>query len=455
MDWLIFAPAALCVAAIFWWGTTRALLNVCLPVLLLLPTYFYWKVDGFPGLDFSAAVFFPLGLALIPLLASRWKFSRSDLWLLLYILSSVVADLRFGGASLAKYRMFNVVAAALLPYMAGKLLIEQAGARFEAVQRITMVLCLSCVLAIPEFFIKLNLFSRIGMHLFPNQWPGWWTQVRWGFGRVAGPFGTAEIYGLVLLTALLLLIWRHKWTALDSPSTWKGFASSKKAGLLLLFLLTITLVMTQSRGPWLGVLLALPVALVGRATRIKRAGFILILALIAVAIPAYTAGEQYLRGPRQQYGTEKETAQYRRDLVVNYLPIAEKGGLWGWGTFHPVLNHQQSIDNEFLRIFLVQGLVGLVAYMLLICEAAYRLLRLGIAAAVPQDRQFCFTLLGIFAGWAVTLSTVYMGAQSYQLFFLLVGWTQAIVVSKKAAAPAPLMLSHEVEQELPLTRVYT
>lgn len=455
MDIVILFPALLCTAGLYFWGAPRTFLNICLPILVLLPTYFYWKVNGFPNVDFSLAVLMPLGVALVPLLGLRWKWTRSDLWMLLYILSSAAADFRFGETSLAKYRLFDVIFAALVPYMAGKLLIEQAGARFETVKRIVQILWLSCLVAIPEFVIKINLFSRIGMHIFPGQWPGWSTQLRWGFGRVAGPYGTAEIYGLILGTGLLLLLWIQQWSTPALPFLRPHVVSSKRLVQLALLTLVTTLLMTQSRGPWLGTLLALPFALAGRAKNVKRAALLVGLGIVSVAVPAYIAVDHYTSGPRVNYGTEQETAQYRRQLLINYLPLAEQGGLWGWGTFHPVLDGQPSIDNEFLRVFLTQGYIGVAAYMLLILEAGISLVRVGISAELREDRHFCFTLFGIIAGWTLTLSTVYMGAQSYELFFLLAGWTQVIPRVRVNASSSLELAGQDKTETLELTRVYT
>ncbi len=458
MEALIFAPTLLCLVGFLRWGVQRTFLNVCLPVLLLLPTYFFWKMNGVPGLDFSLAVLLPLGVGLFAAnLHKGWKFGRTDLWMLLYVISSTVADLRIGETSLAKYRLFDVILAAVIPYMAGKLLIEQLGARRETAQRIILVLCLCCVAAAPEFVLKLNLFERIGMHLFPGQWPGWWTQIRWGFGRVAGPFGTAEVFGMILILGVLFLLWLRmpgQAAAELETAAQNGWLASKKGCGLALLLLAATLLMTQSRGPWLGALLAVPIALVGRARRVGRAALLLAVVYVCIAVPAYIAGNHYTSGTRQDYGSEKETAQYRRELIVNYLPLAERGGVWGWGTFHPVVNGQPSIDNEFLRVFLVQGYAGLLAYVLLMVESGYALVRVGLSSAFEEDRRFCFTMLGILAGWAVTLFTVYMGGQSYELFFLLVGWAQAV---PRVRVEAPRAVQAAASQPLApqLTRIYS
>ena len=454
MEILIFAPALVCIAGLVRWGVQKTFLNICLPVLIVLPTYFVWKVDGFPGLDFGLSVLLPLGVAMLALCA-RWRFSRSDVWMLGYIVSCVVADLRVGETSLAKYRLFNVIVAALVPYAAGKLLIEQAGMRIATGRKIIFALCLSCVVALPESVIRINLFERIGMHLFPDQWPGWFTQIRWGLGRVAGPFGTAEIYGMILIVGIIVLLWAGKWHPEELQLPRFRWLSPRKTFWMALLLMGATLLMTQSRGPWIGMLIALPIALVGRAKRIKRAALLLGLLYGMIGVPAYIATDRYASGPRSEVGSQRETAQFRRQMNDTYLPIAEKGGMWGWGSLHPVANGSPSIDNEYLRVFLIQGYAGVATYILLMLEAGYVLVRMGWSFEPGEDRHFCFTMLAIVAGWSFTLCTVYMGAQSYEFFFLLMGWTQAISLAPRRGIERKRSPVEDQKEAAQMVRVYT
>ncbi len=444
MEAIVFIPALVCIGGLFYWGPQKTFLYVCLPVLLLLPAYFTWKTSGFPGVGFGTTVLLPLGISLIALAPSRWRLKRCDAWIGLYILSSAVADLRVGETALAKYRLFEVVWRALIPYAAGRLLIEQTNARRATAKQMTLMLCASSLFAVPEFFLKLNLFQRGGMHFFPDEWPGWVTQVRWGFGRIAGPFGTSEIYGLVLILGVFLL----PWLADSQTSRQVPWWTAKKARLTLSILLLLTLLMTQSRGPWLGALIALPVTLCGLTKRPRRSLLLACSMFLILAVPMYRSFSAYSSGPRQDYGSDRETAQYRQEMIENYFPLAEKGGLWGWGTFHPVVDGQTSIDNEFLRVFLTQGYTGVLSYLLLYLEAGYALLRIGLSTTSRESRHFCFALLGIFLAWIVTLNTVYMGGQSYELFFLLVGWTQALQPGEKSESAAE-------SKVLQLNRVYS
>jgi hypothetical protein len=47
-------------------------------------------------------------------------------------------------------------------------------------------------------------------------------------------------------------------------------------------------------------------------------------------------------------------------------------------------------------------------------------------ANTVRERHFVLTMLGIIIGIAFTISTVFLGDQSYDLLFLLFGWAQAI-----------------------------
>jgi hypothetical protein len=46
-------------------------------------------------------------------------------------------------------------------------------------------------------------------------------------------------------------------------------------------------------------------------------------------------------------------------------------------------------------------------------------------------------MLGCVLGLLLTLTTVYMGAQSYPLFFLLMGWSQSLRQTQTATATVP------------------
>ena len=194
----------------------------------------------------------------------------------------------------------------------------------------------------------------------------------------------------------------------------------------MILLLTITLLMTQARGPWIGQIFSLGSASIGKAKKPGLMAIVVIAIFIFVGIPAYKSFKEYSSGPTQEFGSQQETAQYRQELLKNYIPVAKEGGAWGWGLRRPVIDAQVSIDNEYLLIWLLQGYVGLVSFILLLLEAILSLVWLGIKASLTSDRAFIFSLLGIVLGISVTVGTVYLGSQPYELFFLMIGWSQAV-----------------------------
>jgi hypothetical protein len=125
---------------------------------------------------------------------------------------------------------------------------------------------------------------------------------------------------------------------------------------------------------------------------------------------------------------EQEDAQYRAALIDNYLPIAKEGGPWGWGIDFPRAGTQDSVDDEFLFVSLVQGWVGLAAFSAIVLGMLYNCAMAAVYNSTKADRYFGFTLLGIAAGITVTMFTVFLGNQTYEVFFMLAGWSQAIRV---------------------------
>jgi hypothetical protein len=419
---IILIPGLICVLSLLATSPQRTFLNVYLPVFMLLPTYYFWKVATLPPVDFSEAVLIPLGIAMLFVDGRRWHFTRSDLWMVLFLFSSWYADHIALKESVATFELFASLSTALVPYMAGKLLIEQYDARIPTIKRILFLLFLCSIVSAYEYRMGRNPFSLMLARFFPGEIFAWKTQIRWGFGRVSGPFAQSELAGIIWGAGLILALyigylklWEKKFAHLE----WLPF----KKSTIVTGTLAFTLLMTQARGPWLGFLVALPIALVGRAKRVVRTAILVAVLGITFGSLGYIALKYYTAGPATS--DEQETAQYRQLLIANYVPVIEQGGIFGWGQDFPRVGPQGSIDNEYLYVSLIQGYLGLAAFCLLALEAMYDSLKLGLFSGRGEDRSFGFSMLGILVGIMVILGTVYLGNQPYQLFFLFVGWSQA------------------------------
>jgi O-antigen ligase len=269
---------------------------------------------------------------------------------------------------------------------------------------------------------------------FPEEAFAWKTQIRWGFGRVSGPFGQSELAGIVLFTGLIFALWlaqRHAWEPRFRHLEWTRL--SKPFAIVAMIILT--LLMTQARGPWLGCLAAIPVLMIGRAKNVKRTALLVFAGISLFTAVAYSGLKNYVSAGAPTTN-EQQTAQYRQQLLDNYIPIAKAGGVWGWGEVFPQVPGQSSIDNEYLLIALTQGLAGLVAFGFLAVATVLRLGYIALYAPDRDDSTFAFALLGILIGLLGTISTVFLGNQTYELFFLLAGWAQAIPLPVRARETA-------------------
>ena len=161
MSIVILIPSILCIFALLRSNTQKVFLNFFIPVVALFPLGYQLKLPHIPPFDFLIAVTLPLGIAMIFEDVSRWKISRTDLWMALFIFSASYTDYRTGLPIDSLFVFFANLAAAMVPYMVGKLLIEQPGVRVEAIRRFVSLLALVSVL---------ERFSgpKKGLHLFKS-----------------------------------------------------------------------------------------------------------------------------------------------------------------------------------------------------------------------------------------------------------------------------------------------
>jgi hypothetical protein len=353
-----------------------------------------------------------------------------DLSLVAFIFSSCYADYLAERHTAFIFMLFSTIVTGLVPYMIGKLLIEQHHARVATVKRIVGLLGINCVISAFEYRMGQNPFSLMFRHYFPGETFAWKTQIRWGFGRVSGPFGQSELAGIVLIFGLVIALWAAYYQIWPQHFRYFRRWPLSKANTFIA-LIALTLLMTQARGPWIGVLVAIPVAFIGRSKRVLRTAMITALSLGIGITAVYIGLNRYASG--RVTSQEQETAQYRQQLITNYIPVAKAGGPWGWGQSFPRVGGQGSIDNELLFVTLTQGWVGLLAFCLIAVESMAHMLASALLAQEKSDRYFAWSMLGIMLGLLVTSFTVFLGLQTFQLFFLLAGWSQALPTRQKPA----------------------
>jgi hypothetical protein len=170
--------------------------------------------------------------------------------------------------------------------------------------------------------------------------------------------------------------------------------------------------------------------LIGRTRHLLRNSVLVAVLLLLGGGAAYEALSSFAAAAARRAPTsdEQETAAYRLVLLDLYLPMAEHGGPWGAGPGFNTVGKYTSIDNEYLLVWLTRGYIGLASFLLVAGGTLYHLGYAIVHNRQRIDRSLGFTLLGIFLGLLLTISTVFLAMQSLIFFFLIAGWAQALRV---------------------------
>jgi hypothetical protein len=415
--------SAFVIALIVVWrlGPERAVLALFLPVMMLWPYGTGWKFKGVE-LDIMDAVAVPIALALVFKYARRWRYTLVDFLLFFYCFSTLLSNWNANGQSAGLALGTAMTFSCFPPYIVGRVAVERPGFRIALVKRYAFLAFVISILSIYEYRMEWNFFRVWSDKLFHNT-SHLILQMRWGYGRISGPYGHAILAGCILLSGLLFAIW------LASEGLWGqkfrnlGFLPGRKSMYIVLGLL-LGVWMTQSRGPWMGGAFGILLILAARARNQKRALRNVVIASALLMTVFYVALNRYTDVNHAPSNIDQENAQYRRMLVINYVPVVKRGGLLGYGLHFPTVDGQVSIDNEYLNLALTQGYLGLGIFALLILATCGRLLRTIVTSRDRAETSFALCLLAVFVTIVFSISTVYLGFQTFTLFFLITGWAQ-------------------------------
>lgn len=449
MLFLVLLPAIPAIWLVSRRSVESALLNVYLPVLFLVPTYYIFEVPSVLGFCAADAAIIPIAAAAIYRYHQRWRWRRVDLWLLLFAAA-------FGYSMAYNYSMglrafFQMAIAAILPYVVGKLMIEQVGFRERFVRRMAWLAAIVAFLSLPEFRLGKNLFTTSYATLFHRGSPNI-EQVRHFYTRVQGPFEHAIAAGMVFFLVWIFALWQSHADKRNFGASEPRMFRMRRSWLLMAFSF-LGLFMTNSRGPWLGAIAAYGIYRIGIATNVKRTAMIVALLGIVLGGATYSYLKFYTSGTIQEAANhEQENAVYRRQLLDNYMPIAESGGLFGWGLAYPRVPGQGSIDDHYLLLWLMQGLVGVGLFSLIGVESIYALTRRARTQSDKDDFSLTLSLLAVIAGFLLTLATVALQAQALALYYICIGWSMAVPAEHREPLLQPEI--PEEPAELTGTRIF-
>jgi len=405
-------------------GPERALIDVYLPTLLLLPDTYHWMITG--HLSFNETAIIPIAGLLIARSWRDWRWSFTDLLLVSYVAVSVISE--YVNKDFAEARNFAIelICNSAFPYIVAKSIFPREDLYMDIAKRIVTCLTIVAIVNVYEFRMGKNPFDMVLMHFFPGQSSAIWAG-RYSFLRTAGPYGHAIIAGIIFAIAYRLNYW------IDRGGYWRTklpYLPISRTRFCKLWLIAGS-IMTLSRGPWLGAGIGALVVGLGRVRNRKQTIAMVTLAILFVGIPLFQATKSYVWVERDQATSQmEETAAYRHELIQKYMVIFEERPVWGWGRNNfPAVDGLTSVDNHYLLLALTSGEYALGLFVAILVWMMGRLTIFCIAhhgTAFPGS--IALTFLGIYVTIVISIATVWLGAQTTQLLFLLSGWSEALVL---------------------------
>ena len=414
-----------------------AFLKIYIPVLLLLPEYYRWVVPLLPDPTFSQAAILPIVVVFLWREGRAWKFSAMDFLILSFAFFVGYSEYANAGYKEAQNLMFDMIGWVLFPYIAAKGLIEPKGMRVAFARRFAFLLFVVSICSLYEFKMGTTPWQIVFNRFFPGQGDGWVTTFRYGLPRIAGPYGHAILAGLVLIVGYRIARWLE-WSRLWEPRFKKFRLPASKARIITSGILA-GCAMTLVRGPWLGGLAGAAIVAVGRAKNRRKALLMMAAGVFFIALPVGAWFYSYASvGRANAQSDSQETAAYRKELIDKYIDIAlTRSGLgWGRNTW-PKVSGMQSIDNYYLLLALMHGLIADGLLIAIIVMMVTRLIRfeMKLPASGPPGSSLGFTLAGIYVVYTVTIATVYMGLAVIPLFAVITGWAEGYLLRAPSIAP--------------------
>jgi hypothetical protein len=415
-------------------GPERAFLNVYLPMLLLVPDSCRMSLSG--QFNFAESAIIPIAIFYLWEEGRDWRWDFTDLLVLGFVGVVTTAECMNKDFLVAKNLAVHMTVSIILPYAVAKGMSTREGMSTQIAKRIVILATAVAIISLYEFRMTANPFRAVMSLLFPGhilEIPAF----RYGFVRIAGPWNHPILAGLIFAAAYRIARW------LDWTHEWPGYVPFLPISKVRFceLALVVGCVMTISRGPWIGAIVAGLVVMLLRARHRSYVTAFAVLAVFILMVPAYNSFDSYVNVNRLGIHDEaQDSAAYRREMLQDYITIAEERPVWGWGEGNfPVIDGMYSIDNHYLLLALSSGMYALALLVMILLWVPIRLGRFGVTRS-PDDpaTSLAITLLGLFVLYAVTLTTTWLGAQSAPLLFLIAGWSGAVVQRFPVFASAPV-----------------
>ena len=432
-------------------GLEAAFLRVWIPFFLLLPFIFWIHVPLLSDYNFQSAAVWPILFVLIKQKAREILFGLMESMLILYVVIRVVADYLGRGYSDAQHYAHYLISSVIGPYLLGCYIINSRRMDIETARRFVLMLLLLFPVFLYEAKFWVSPIYQLISPLFPHSYSS--VSIRYGIARTAGTFEHP-----ILACIMIIAVYRmHRWLSWlgvweQTQSGWLGFLQKQSKRFPLEFkyqisaVLILMALMTISRGPWIGGFAGAILAVVGNAKNRKQWLIIVVVIFLVGGVAGQAALDAYITPKEGEVlSGEAQTMLYRKVMIDQYKGFLMDKMWTGWGlTTVPTIKGMESIDNAFFLMALQHGIFAPTVFVIMFLYAIISQVKFGLKARVGEP-PIGFTFSGIYLMCFIAFASVYMGAQTEPMQFLLLGWGESIknrkpgadLMAGEVAAPAP------------------
>ena len=425
-------------------GLEAVFLKVWIPIFLYIPFAFTAHIPLVPIRTFSQAAIVPIMVALFKEKGHLIRFGRLEILLALYVLLRVAADFSSRGYKDAQNYAFHMLSCLIGPYLMGHYIIHSRRMDIKTAKMFVLIFLTFFPMFLYEAKFWVNPIFKIMSPLFPDAFSG--LSIRYGLARTAGTF-EHPILACILVVAVYRM---HRWLSWvgawkDAQQGWLGkiqgwlkpfpFSFATQISIVLV----IMAIMTISRGPWIGGIAAAVLVAAGNLKNRKQALIIVCLLFVVGGIGGKLALDAYITpGEGQVMAEEAQTMLYRKVMVERYTEFLVERMWTGWGlTTVPTIKGMESIDNAFFLMALQHGVLAPLLFAIIFVYAIVSQVVFGLKSPVGTA-PLGFSFAGIYLMCFIAFASVYMGAQTEPLLFLLLGWGEGMK-SRKPESDSPGM----------------
>lgn len=396
-----------------------------IPMLFFIPVHYDTKVvPGIPELSFWSAALLPVFFVW----AFRdgmegYHYTFMDVLIVVHLLLIFISQAHNSSYKPGQKLFFNELTARLIPYLMVKGIFLNVEDRLKLLK--SMVVCASIVAFFNclEFRLWFNIFDDILRRIWPHSVPYGSPMKRGGFRRAAGSLSHPICAGMFFLMMAPIAIWLTKL---------KHFVK-KRMGLVMSLLCVLGVYVSISRAPMMGMVLTVAILSFGWTKYRVIVGTVYAVIFVILCVTVVPKFIAYVSVTRAEAETEDQrNAAYRNELLSEYKPIIAEKPLLGWGRGGaPVVKGLDSVDNEYLCIVLQHGKLTNYAFIACLVWPFFRVLAylMGTKHDDP-DAMLAWCMLGGLIGAAFTLTTVYIGTQTVQMLYMLIGMIEGLQVAR-------------------------